>query len=267
MRRRDGSQTPTAPTRPTADQHGHSRRGSHRVEAAEAAGVEAAEPPKPKRSMKSAAGPSPPVSSPSSTSTSKVSRSPSSFARLQHHDGVPDFRSVLAEHRDRWRSADPWQSFRRLRWLGDHSSSKWVVSECPAARTGRSANTIEFGATPVSVSFPPCRLAPRAFITINDGTISGPAWPIVFCSGTCSGAGGVVWASDGAAPQSRSAMIMQPVRFFVVMSNSLLSCPTDGLGCRSLKGIAREAHSSLHLSCADAPRGRPLGRGSSSQAG
>ena len=56
---------------------------------------------------------------------------------------------------------------------GDHSSIKWDVSECPAARTGRSAKTMEFGATPVSVNFPPCRLAPPALITISDGTISG----------------------------------------------------------------------------------------------
>ena len=85
--------------------------------------------------------------------------------------------------------------------------------------------TIEFGATPVSVSFPPCRLAPRAFNTINDGTMSGPAWPIVFSNGTCSGVG-AVWANAGAPPQSRRAMIMQPVRFFMVMSNSLLSSPS-----------------------------------------
>jgi hypothetical protein len=129
-----------------------------------------------------------------------------------------------------------------LSLVGDHSSSRWIVSACPAARTGRSANTIELGATPVRVSFPPCRLAPRAFMTINDGTISGPAWPIVFCSGTCSGVAGVVWASAGAAPQSRRAMIMQPVRLFMVMSNSSLSLPkrtgqVDGLS----EGIAREA--------------------------
>ncbi|WP_029587672.1 hypothetical protein [Bradyrhizobium sp. URHD0069] len=83
------------------------------------------------------------------------------------------------------------------------------MSECPAARTGRSAKTIELGATPVSVSFPPCRPAPLAFKTINDGTISGLAWPIVFSNGTCCGVEGMVWASACAAPQSRRAMIMQ----------------------------------------------------------
>ena len=86
----------------------------------------------------------------------------------------------------------------------------------------------------VRVNFPPCRLAPRAFITINDGTISGPAWPIVFCSGTCSGVAGVVWVRAGAAPQSRRAMIMQPVRLFMAMGSSILSLPkrmgqVDGL--------------------------------------
>ena len=39
----------------------------------------------------------------------------------------------------------------------------------PRRATGRSANMIEFGVTPVSVSFPPCRVAPRAFITRRDG--------------------------------------------------------------------------------------------------
>ena len=115
--------------------------------------------------------------------------------RLQHHDGIADFRPVRAEHRD--------GGVRRILGEALIAVIVWrpflqqvVVSECPAARTGRSAKTIELGATPVSVSFPPCRLAPRAFMTINDGTISGPAWPIVFCSGTCSG----VKAWSGPAP-------------------------------------------------------------------
>jgi len=59
--------------------------------------------------------------------------------------------------------------------LGDHSSSRSAVRLCPAARTGRSANTIELGATPVNVSLPPCGLEPRAFMTISDGTISALA--------------------------------------------------------------------------------------------
>ena len=57
--------------------------------------------------------------------------------------------------------------------VGDHSRSKCAVMACPAARTGRSAKRIELVATPVSVSFPPCRLAPRAFITMSDGTTFG----------------------------------------------------------------------------------------------
>jgi hypothetical protein len=68
---------------------------------------------------------------------------------------------------------------------------------------------MEFGATPVSVNFPPCRLAPPALITISDGTIPGPASPIVFASGTCGGVEGVLWASAGAPQESARPMIMQ----------------------------------------------------------
>ena len=173
--------------------------------------------PPPNRSMKSAAGPSPPARSPSSTSTSKVSRSLSSFAVFSTTTASRTFDpSVL--NTETVAFGGSLLKLSALSLLGDHSCIRSVVSECPAARTGRSAKTIELGATPVSVSFPPCRLAPRAFITINDGTTSGPAWPIVFCSGTCSG--GVVWASAGAAPQSRRAIIMQPVRLLMVMIDS-----------------------------------------------
>ena len=35
-------------------------------------------------------------------------------------------------------------------------------------------------------------------ITISDGTIPGPASPIVFASGMCCGVEGVLWASAGA---------------------------------------------------------------------
>ena len=168
-------------------------------------------PPKPKRSMKSAAGPSPPERSPSSTSTSKVSRSPSSFAVFSTTTASRIFDpSVLSIETVAFGGS--LVKLSPLSLLGDHSASRSVVSECPAARTGRSAKTIELGATPVSVSFPPCRLAPRAFMTIKDGTISGLAWPIAFCSGSCCGVEDVVWASAGAAPQSRRAIIMQPVR-------------------------------------------------------
>src|SRR5262245_14308073 len=53
-----------------------------------------------------------------------------------------------------------------------HSSSRASVGRCPDALTGRSANTIEVGLTPVNVRVWPCRLAPRAFMTNSDGTMS-----------------------------------------------------------------------------------------------
>jgi hypothetical protein len=66
------------------------------------------------------------------------------------------------------------------------------------------------------------------------------------------GVEGAVWASAGAAPQSRNATIMQPVRLFMVMSNSLLSLPkrmgqVDGL----FEGIAGEVHSARYAGSAD----------------
>src|SRR6185312_11737718 len=50
--------------------------------------------------------------------------------------------------------------------------SRASVGRCPAALTGRSANTIEVGLTPAKVSVWPCRLAPCAFMTNSDGTMS-----------------------------------------------------------------------------------------------
>ena len=54
----------------------------------------------------------------------------------------------------------------------------------PADRTGRSANMIELGVTPVKVSVSPCSVAPRELSTNSEGTISGLAGadgvPIVF---------------------------------------------------------------------------------------
>jgi hypothetical protein len=41
----------------------------------------------------------------------------------------------------------------------------------------------------------------------------------------CCGVEVVVWASAGATPESRRAMIMQLVRFFLAMRNSSLDCP------------------------------------------
>src|SRR5262249_24068397 len=110
------------------------------------------------------------------------------------------------------------------------------VSTWPAARTGRSANTMELGAMPLSVSFPPSRAAPRALRTISEGIISFSAalgTPIVFtgaapgrvaageadAAGVAVGAGAgfaAPWAKASAGAQSRAAMIMQ-VRAFIVM--------------------------------------------------
>src|SRR4029077_12782211 len=53
-----------------------------------------------------------------------------------------------------------------------HSSSSASVGTCPAALTGRSANTIEVGLTPANIRVWPCRLAPRAFMTNSDDTMS-----------------------------------------------------------------------------------------------
>ena len=155
----------------------------------------------PMMSMNMAAAPSAPVRFPSRTSTSKVSRSPSSF-------GV--FSTTTAS-----RIAEPsllnadtvafGGSFAKLSVPIAQSSMMWLVVSCPAARTGRSAKTIEFGATPVSTSLFPCKLTPCELRTIREGTTSGLVTPpIVFCSGTCGGAGGAVWAS--AIPDVQSTL-------------------------------------------------------------
>src|SRR5262245_69805 len=106
-----------------------------------------------------------------------------------------------------------------------HSSIRCEVSACPADLTGRSANTMAFGATPLSVSFPSTRLAPRAFMTISDGTMAGLACPIVFCSGTCGGASLVLWPSahPGAPNNPATATTVQMIRFA-----SIEPAPPDG---------------------------------------
>ena len=55
--------------------------------------------------------------------------------------------------------------------------------EVGAARTGRSANTIELAATSLSVSLFPERLAPPELITASDGTICDLLAPMDFCAG------------------------------------------------------------------------------------
>src|SRR5262245_62694137 len=80
-----------------------------------------------------------------------------------------------------------------------------------------------FGAGPVSVNLPPCRLAPRAFKTISDGTIAGLAWPMVFCSGTCGDTGAPVCADANDDVQNSAAAVvtMQAVKFIVIMPTPL----------------------------------------------
>jgi hypothetical protein len=102
----------------------------------------------------------------SSTRTSKVNRSPSRC-------GI--FSSTTASRTD----APSLLSTDTVAFGGSlaklpalHSSSRCSVSRWPAARTGRSANTIEFGPTLVNVKVWPCRLAPREFMTISEGTMS-----------------------------------------------------------------------------------------------
>ena len=123
------------------------------------------------------------------------------FRGLQHDHGVANCRTILAERRYRCVRG----SFAKLSVPIAQSSMMWLVVSCPAARTGRSAKTIEFGATPVSTSLFPCKLTPCELRTIREGTTSGLVTPpIVFCSGTCGGAGGAVWAS--AIPDVQSTL-------------------------------------------------------------
>ena len=100
-------------------------------------------------------------------------------------------------------------SFAKLSLPVPQSSMMWLVRSCPAARTGRSAKTIEFGATPVSTSLFPCKLTPCELRTMSEGTTSGLVTPpIVFCSGTCGGAGGAVCASTIPDVQSTLTTVM-----------------------------------------------------------
>ena len=67
---------------------------------------------------------------------------------------------------------------------GSYCMMNCAVITCPAARTGRSAKTIEFAETPVRVSLPSASVAPAALIKARDGT--GPVGvtsPMVFSSG------------------------------------------------------------------------------------
>ena len=131
--------------------------------------------------MKTDAGPSAPARSPSSTSTSKVSLSPSSFG---------DFSTTTASRTDDPSFLNPETvafggSFAKLSLPLPQSSTIRAVRSCPAARTGRSANTMAFGDTPARTSFPSFRTAPLELRTNNEGTTSGFACPMDFSSGIC----------------------------------------------------------------------------------
>ena len=98
--------------------------------------------------------------------TSKLSSSPSSFGF---------FSSTTASRTDapsllRTETVAFGGSLAKLPSL--HSSSRCCVRRWPAALTGRSAKTMELWLMPVSVSVVPCRIAPRAFMTKSEGTMS-----------------------------------------------------------------------------------------------
>ena len=124
-------------------------------------------------SMKTDAGPSAPVKFPSRTSTSNVSRSPSSFGVLS----TTTASRMVAPSLLNADTVALGGSFAKLSLPVAQSSMILLVRSWPAARTGRSANTIEFGDIPVSTNLLPCKLTPRELKTINDGTTSGLVTP------------------------------------------------------------------------------------------
>ena len=65
---------------------------------------------------------------------------------------------------------------------------------------------------PFSVSLPFSSIAPSAFITISEGTISGRAWPMVFSSGLCGGGGGAAWSWATASAGVRARAITLAMR-------------------------------------------------------
>jgi hypothetical protein len=82
---------------------------------------------------------------------------------------------------------------------------------------------MELGATPVSVSVPSLRLAPFAFITISDGTISVLAAPIRFWAGALIAS----CARTGETPSSAIMATMMQVAqleigFFVMVYSAIL---------------------------------------------
>ena len=72
-------------------------------------------------------------------------------------------------------------SLMKLSAPSSHCMMNCSVVTWPAARTGRSAKTIEFAATPVMVSLPPSSFAPAELTTKSDGTGPvGVTTPMVF---------------------------------------------------------------------------------------
>ena len=114
--------------------------------------------------MKTATGP-PLIDPPSSVDTSKVNVVPSSFGALRTTTASATCPAPAP-------STDTVAFGGSLAKLSLPSSHCWrncrVVS-CPAARVGRSANTIVFGETPVRTSLPFSSLAPAALRTASEG--------------------------------------------------------------------------------------------------
>ena len=106
-------------------------------------------------------------------------------AGLKDDDGITDFEPSLLKTD----TVAFGGSLAKLSVPVPHSSSRCAVSDMP----GRPDRTVSEDDGVLRHSDKrnsrACRLAPRAFKTINDGTTSGFAFacPIVFCSGTCGG--------------------------------------------------------------------------------
>ena len=129
------------------------------------------------RSMKRAAGPLPPLRLPSRTATSKVRLPPSSFGFIK----VTTASSTFEPSPPRTEMVALGGSLMKLSLPSSHCMMNCSVVTWPAARTGRSAKTIEFADTPVIVRVLPSSLAPAELRTNREGTGPvGVAWPMVF---------------------------------------------------------------------------------------
>src|SRR4029079_10008669 len=120
------------------------------------------------QSINSEAGPVAFAKSPSRTDTSQVNGPPSSFGLFKTTQGyVTDVPSLLITD-----MVALGGSVAKLLLPTSHCLMNSEVSTCPAALTGRSANTRELGDTSLNVSLLPCRIAPFELRTARDGTIS-----------------------------------------------------------------------------------------------